>query len=78
MAGPARVFSGVRMGPPPHVQRAQPAEAGPGGVEAKVDQILKKLDALDSGSIEELKKEVERLRKEVDELRGKSSEGQKK
>jgi membrane-associated protease RseP (regulator of RpoE activity) len=42
-----------------------------GGVEAKIDQILKKLDALDSRSIDELKKEVERLRKEVDELRGK-------
>jgi hypothetical protein len=42
-----------------------------GGVEAKVDQILKKLDALDSRSIDELKKEVQRLRKEVDELRNK-------
>jgi hypothetical protein len=59
--------------PTPQTARlhAYRVESRGGGVEAKVDQILKKLDALDSSSIEELKKEVERLRKEVDELRKK-------
>jgi hypothetical protein len=41
------------------------------GLEAKLDQILKKLDALESKSLEQLQDEVKRLRKELDELRDK-------
>ena len=87
VAPPATVRADVRyraapLAPATPVAPATPApqtarlhayrvESRGGGVEAKVDQILKKLDALDSRSIDDLKKEVERLRKEVDELRGK-------
>ena len=46
--------------------------AGGGGVEGKLDAIMKKLDQLESKSVEQLEKEVKQLRKELDELRGKS------
>jgi hypothetical protein len=39
------------------------------GVEAKLNLILKKLETLESKSLEELHEEVKRLRKELDELR---------
>jgi hypothetical protein len=41
------------------------------GLEAKVDLILKKIDSLESKSLEQLQEEVKRLRKELDELRDK-------
>jgi hypothetical protein len=41
----------------------------PAGLEAKLDQILKKLDALENKSLDQLQEEVKRLRKELDELR---------
>lgn len=41
--------------------------------DAKLDQILKKLDALGSPDLEVMKKELQSLRKEVDELRKKST-----
>ena len=41
------------------------------GSDAKLDLILKKLETLDSKSIEQLQDEVKRLRKELDELRNK-------
>lgn len=40
--------------------------------DAKLDQILKKLDALSSPDLEAMKQELKALRKEVDELRKKS------
>ncbi len=43
-----------------------------GGVEGKLDAILKKLDRLESHSVDQLEKDVKQLRKELDELRGKS------
>lgn len=42
--------------------------------DAKLDQILKKLDSLASPDLEEMKRELKSLRKEVDELRKKSVE----
>lgn len=47
---------------------AMPSQAS----DAKLDQILKKLDAIASPDLEEMKKELKSLRKEVDELRKKS------
>jgi membrane-associated protease RseP (regulator of RpoE activity) len=41
--------------------------------DAKLDQILKKLDSLSSPDLEDMKKELKSLRKEIDELRKKSS-----
>lgn len=41
--------------------------------DAKLDQILKKLDGLSSPDLEEMKKELQSLRREVDELRKKST-----
>jgi hypothetical protein len=64
----------VAPAPPlPQVARlhAYRVEAG-GGVEGKLDTILKKLDQLESKSVEQLEREVKQLRKELDELRGKS------
>lgn len=49
------------------------AAAPHGGTDAKLDQILKKLDALASPDLDEMKKELQALRKEVDELRKKAS-----
>jgi hypothetical protein len=43
------------------------------GADAKLDQILKKLDALSSPELEQMKKELQTLRTEVDELRKKST-----
>lgn len=42
--------------------------------DAKLDQILKKLDALASPDLDDIKKELKSLRKEVDELRKKNVE----
>ena len=57
---------------PPGVPRVQSyrVEVGP-GVEGKLDAILKKLDRLESESVEKLQSDVKQLRKEVDELRDK-------
>ena len=59
---------------PPQVARLHTyrVETAGGGVESKLDAILKKLDQLESKSVEQLEKEVKQLRKELDELRGKS------
>jgi hypothetical protein len=43
-----------------------------GGVEAKLDAILKKLGETDTSAIEQLRSEVKQLRQELDEFRGKS------
>lgn len=60
---------------PPTVVRAATAwahAATPQASDAKLDQILKKLDAIASPDLEEMRKELKALRKEVDELRKKS------
>jgi membrane-associated protease RseP (regulator of RpoE activity) len=44
----------------------------PHASDAKLDQILKKLDAIAGPDLEDMKKELKSLRKEVDELRKKS------
>jgi membrane-associated protease RseP (regulator of RpoE activity) len=48
------------------------AERGDDEGDSKLDAILKKLDKLESGTLEKLDKEVKRLREELDELRTKS------
>ncbi len=66
---------GVVPAGPPTVARAATAWANAiphSGNDAKLDQILKKLDAIASPDLDEMKKELKALRKEVDELRKKS------
>lgn len=58
---------------PPAVATRVPAyrvEAN-GGVEAKLDTILKKLEQMEGKALEQLQKEVQQLRRELDELRAK-------
>lgn len=43
-----------------------------GNVEGKLDAIIKKLDQLETKSVEQLEREVKQLRKEIDELRSRS------
>ncbi|WP_254508028.1 PDZ domain-containing protein [Anatilimnocola floriformis] len=60
---------------PPVVAKAATAWAhaiGPNNSDAKLDQILKKLDSLASPDLEAMKAELKALRKEVDELRKKA------
>jgi hypothetical protein len=57
---------------PPQVARLHRVVETAGGVEAKLETILKKLDQIEGRSLEQLEKEVKQLRKELDELRGKS------
>jgi hypothetical protein len=64
-------------GMPPAVARAATAwsyAVSPQASDAKLDQILKKLDTLASPDLEDMKKELKALRKEVDELRKKTVE----
>ena len=67
--------SGTPAVAPPQVRRVETYRAtqvAPGGLEAKIDQILKKLNASDQDqTLEKLRDEVERLRKEVDALKNK-------
>jgi hypothetical protein len=71
-------------GNPPTAPPVPPSPANParvawlpstasGASDAKLDQILKKLDSLARPDFDEIKKELQSLRKEVDELRKKSS-----
>jgi len=62
---------------PPVVARAATAWShaiAPHASDAKLDQILKKLDTLAGPDLEEMKKELKALRKEVDELRKKGGD----
>ena len=62
---------------PPAVARAATAwtyAVSPQASDAKLDQILKKLDSLASPDLDEMRKELKALRKEVDELRKKAVE----
>jgi hypothetical protein len=67
--------SGTRSIAPPQAARVQSYRAiqsAPSGLEAKIDQILKKLNADDDNqTLDKLREEVDRLRKEVDALKNK-------
>lgn len=77
---PLPAIPGTQVAPPVPAPRAtatrihayRAVEGTSGSLEAKVDQILKKLSADDDDrALEKLRDEVERLRKEVDALRNK-------
>ena len=81
--------AGVYQAMPHQMAQAKPAQAQAysrgavwtvetpqAGLEAKVDQILKKLDSLGNSNLEEMKKELKALRKEVNELREKNKDSE--
>jgi hypothetical protein len=59
----------------PAPQAAPPVPAPPGGraiSNRDLDAIMRKLEQIESGTLDKLDKEVRRLRQDIDELRTKS------
>jgi hypothetical protein len=66
--GAAATLAGVQAAPI-RAPLAWSIDAGAHNIEAKLDAVLQKLDALGNRDLEAMKKEIQSLRKQVDELR---------